>query len=69
MWANIGALARALSQLQKVDVELAATSGHRNRGIAYALCPRYEVYVTCRGAGVPEIPRNPGKSESLRNNT
>ncbi len=38
-------MARALSQLQKVDVELAATSGHRSSTSARALSS-HEVSVT-----------------------
>ena len=48
MWPDIGAMARALSQLQKVDVELAAASGHRDPGITRAFY-RHEVCLA-RGA-------------------
>ena len=44
LWQDIGAVAGELSQLQEVCVELAATSGRRNLGIASNLC-RLEVYV------------------------
>jgi len=36
MWPDIAVLEDSLSQLQEVDIELAATSGGRSRGLARA---------------------------------
>ena len=56
-------MARTLSQLQEVGVELAATSGHRSPGITHALYP-FEVYLV-RGEGASEnLEKVPGKFAS-----